>query len=87
MTALRVSQLGSINVLGGVSAGLRVSQLGSISVLSNPAAAGLRVSQLGTITVTAYGQRVAVLGPPIKLGCWTPCGVLIWNHNGNGRIS
>jgi len=79
MTALRVSQLAAINVLGGVSSGLRFSQLSVIIVGNNPAAAGLRVSQLFTITVSANGQRVQPLGTPVKLGCWTPCGTLIWN--------
>jgi hypothetical protein len=79
MTALRVSQLGTINVLGGVSSGLRFSQLGMISVSANPAAAGLRFSQLGVIAVVAYGETFVPMPPPIKLNCWTPCGVLLWN--------
>jgi len=79
MTALRVSQLATINVLGGVSAGLRFSQLAAIVVGDNPAALGLRFSQLFTITVSNYGQTYKPLGPVIGLNCWTPCGTLLWN--------
>lgn len=86
MTTIRVSQLGAINVLGGVSSGLRLSQLGAIAIANPPVALGLRMSMLGTITVLQNAQVYQVLTNPTKLGCWTPCGVLIWNHNKDGRI-
>lgn len=79
MTALRVSQLSAINVLGGVSSGLRFSQLVMIAVANPPVALGLRVSQLFSIAVVANGEFVQSLGPVIGLNCWTPCGVLLWN--------
>jgi len=79
MTALRVSQLASINVLGGVSSGLRFSQVLAIVVGNPPMALGLRFSQLFAIAVVANGQMVQSLGPIVPLNCWTPCGTLIWN--------
>lgn len=79
MTALRVSQLAAINVLGGVSSGLRLSQLAVIAVGNNPAALGVRFSQLVTIALVANAQNFVPLPQPVKLNCWTPCGVLLWN--------
>lgn len=79
MTALRISQMGTINVLGGVSSGLRLSQMFITAVSSNPAAAGLRFSQMFTITVINNNRPIKSIGPTIGLGCWTPCGTLLWN--------
>jgi len=78
MTALRSSQLNTVSVSGGPG-NLRASQLLTISVSSAPAATGLRVSQLVTISVIANNYVFQPLGPVVGLGCWTPCGNLIWN--------
>lgn len=78
MTNLRVSQLASINVLGGVAT-LNVSQLGFISVSGAPSAVGFNASQLFAIVVAANGQSYDLLNNAIQLSCWTPCGVLMWN--------
>jgi hypothetical protein len=79
MTDIRSSQLGTINVLGGVSSSMAVSQLGVIVIGSNPPALGINVSQLGIIVVAQNGQNYQALNPAIQLSCWTPCGVLIWS--------
>jgi hypothetical protein len=82
MTTFNSSQLSNVNVLGGVASGFNASQIGVVAVASAPVALSLNASQLFTVIVSAQGQSVARLGPIIKLGCWTPCGVLMWNPNG-----
>lgn len=80
MTTLRNSQLAGIGVAANpAAAGMRSSQMAAIGVASNPAAAGLRFSQLVAIAVTANGSEYKELGPAIALGCWTPCGTLLYN--------
>jgi len=87
MTTLNSSQLANVNVLGGVASSFNASQFGMIAVASAPVALSLNSSQLFVIVVSGQGQTVARMGPVIKLGCWTPCGVLMWNHNSDGRLS
>jgi hypothetical protein len=82
MTTIRLSSLGTIAVPGGAGAasGVRFSQLGIISIANPPVAVGLRISSLGTIAVVSNAKAFQPLGEPVKLGCWTPCGTLIWDH-------
>jgi hypothetical protein len=58
---------------------LRSSQLFTVSVAAPPAAVGLRSSQLMVVAVIANNKTILPLGPAIGLGCWTPCGNLMWN--------
>lgn len=58
---------------------LRSSQLFTVSVSAAPVAAGLRSSQLMVVAVIANGKTYKPLGPAVQLGCWTPCGNLMWN--------
>lgn len=78
MTTLKSSQLGTIAVNTGAP-NLEASQLGTIAVGSNPSAIELKSSQLFTIAVIANGKDFKPMGPVIGLGCWTPCGTLLFN--------
>jgi hypothetical protein len=78
MTTFRNSQLGTVSAVGG-AADLLVSQLVAMPVMENQPAVAIRVSQLAVITIVANGSNFQPLGPVVKLGCWTPCGVLMWN--------
>ena len=79
MTTLRNSQLASVAVEGGTASSLDASQLAAIAVGSNPAAVGLRASQFAVVAIIANGQDFKPMGPVIGLGCWTPCGTLLFN--------
>lgn len=79
MTILKNSQLGLASVGASTNPSLQASQLGLISISGNPAAAKLQVSQLGVIMIVGNNSKIQPLGPPIGLGCWTPCGTLAYN--------
>jgi hypothetical protein len=79
MTDLRNSQLASVAVEGGTASSLDASQMGAVAVAGNRAAAALEASQLFVIAVIANGKSFKPMGPVIGLGCWTPCGTLLFN--------
>lgn len=74
MTDILNSQLGTIAIMSPPTAGgMNASQLGVIGVMAPPFAAGMEASQLGVIAVIANDKSFQPLGPPVDLGCWSPC--------------